>query len=492
MHGRSPLPAIRAWWLAAALAFVQLTAHAQALPKTFPSTVTNGVYTYSAGTANAANAAQFTFSKYAANDGFKGPMTTSRVPVTMPSGRAATMEATSRMTAAGFAGPLARFAMKVATPIAVGSALYDLYRELGLLNNPALSFPDSNVPYTSQGGCAVGTSCNKFTFDEAINGWSWSMAAAGAAAMGLSWFSSQYSGVKSCDAGGCSFWLKGYPESENRYRYVVAAAKTFPGEGEIRDVLTEQQLADKIAAVSGWPSTSRVDEALKQAAQADVPLPLPAPTITPGTQQPAPMPDLAPSVVTGDRLISTEDIGGARKTIKERTITTTKDVEYIETDPAKPQTLTTRTSRTTTTDKQTITTWNPINPDGTLGQQSSIETTPLVRTNTETTGQDAKSPPAEPPKDPCDANPDRLGCMTAGTPAKQDELSKETKNVTVDPVTFAPGGACPAPLSFTAFARSYAFQYTPLCNQLAKVAPLFMALAAFVAAWILADSFKVS
>jgi hypothetical protein len=90
----------------------------------------------------------------------------------------------------------------------------------------------------------------------------------------------------------------------------------------------------------------------------------------------------------------------------------------------------------------------------------------------------------------CEKNPDSLGCVKLGSPSDPDTLSKESVPVVITPATFT-GGSCPGPVSFSAFGQSYAFAYTPLCDQLANLAPLFLALAALMSAWIFTSGFRV-
>jgi hypothetical protein len=112
-------------------------------------------------------------------------------------------------------------------------------------------------------------------------------------------------------------------------------------------------------------------------------------------------------------------------------------------------------------------------------------------TNTTTTSTTTTTKTGDPSDlDPCKANPDRMGCANMGTPTAADTLGKDTKNITITPATFA-GGACPAPVTFTVFGKSYAFTYDTLCAKLQIVSVLLLTLSAFAAAYIFADGFRV-
>lgn len=128
-----------------------------------------------------------------------------------------------------------------------------------------------------------------------------------------------------------------------------------------------------------------------------------------------------------------------------------------------------------TTTKTTATT---SNPNGT-GTVTTTATTVLTKTN------------EAPTKGHCELYPDTVGCSKFGTGDAGPAITKDTKAVTIGTVSFS-GGSCPAPVAFSAFGRSYAFEYSPLCERLASLAPLFLALSALLAAWIFADGFRVT
>ena len=113
----------------------------------------------------------------------------------------------------------------------------------------------------------------------------------------------------------------------------------------------------------------------------------------------------------------------------------------------------------------------------------------VIQTSTSTVTP-APTTKAEEVKTDCDKYPDSIGCSKYGTPSASDTLGKETKNVTITPVEFA-GGSCPGPVSLEVFGHSYALSYTPLCDKLATLSSLFLALAGLMAAWIFTSGFKV-
>lgn len=129
---------------------------------------------------------------------------------------------------------------------------------------------------------------------------------------------------------------------------------------------------------------------------------------------------------------------------------------------------------TNTTNNTTITTYNI---DNSVKSTSTTTVTPAP-SKTET------------PTD-CEKAPDTIGCAKFGDAPDAEKLKNKEQDVKVTPVSFASSGSCPAPLSMTAFSQTYQISYQPLCDQMSIFRALFMVMSAFVAAWILANSFKV-
>jgi hypothetical protein len=82
--------------------------------------------------------------------------------------------------------------------------------------------------------------------------------------------------------------------------------------------------------------------------------------------------------------------------------------------------------------------------------------------------------------------------MELGSPTGTGEtVGATTRDVTVQPVEFAQGGGCPTAPSFTVLGSTYSVSYSPLCDALGNLKYLFLAMAALLAGYILADSFRV-
>jgi hypothetical protein len=242
---------------------------------------------------------------------------------------------------------------------------------------------------------------------------------------------------------------------------------------------TEDTLAQKIGAQSGWPTNASRALADALGPYPDITVDLSDP---PALAIPTPTVE-GPTTTKQETVTKTNPDGSIAKDANGNPITGTKTTTTKTTYTPSP-------SGTRVTVPQVITTTSSTQwSDGTTSTDGSTTTTSEVDT-TKTAPQEG-APTDQQQKDPCDTHPERIGCSQYGDPTGTDTLSKDQKAVTVTPAQFA-GGGCPAPVAFSAFNRSYSFSYQPLCDKLALLAPLFAALAAFLAAWILADSFKVT
>lgn len=224
--------------------------------------------------------------------------------------------------------------------------------------------------------------------------------------------------------------------------------------------VTTQQVADAIAAKSGWPQSdiakSAMASSLTQALKyADTPIAAETPTVS------------GPSSVTGTPEISTTTSINPDGTTSTTTVTKT---------PTHNITYEGNTANYQTT---YVTTTNVTN-------NSTNQTT----TTTTTTQEAPAAEKADPTPSECEKNPDIIGCSKYGT-AESDTLNKETRVFEITPTVFASSASCPQPLNFTVFGNSYGVSYQPLCDVAVYLKVLFLAIAGVMAAYILADSFRV-
>lgn len=106
-------------------------------------------------------------------------------------------------------------------------------------------------------------------------------------------------------------------------------------------------------------------------------------------------------------------------------------------------------------------------------------------------GDPVPVPQAEQPKDACLDNPDRVGCLNAGSPENVD-LSTYSVPFTVTPVSVGGAGACPPNPVLQVHGMSLTINYGPMCDAASWLKPLILALAWFAAAGIIAGTVKES
>ncbi len=479
MHGRSAFSAIRAGWLAAALVLLQLTAHAGTLTKDttgFATTYTTNVF--KAHDATGLPSVPFTNTlvappgqtlgniTYTASGNEAAAMTRAQMPIPNSGGRSVPVDMTAKIPKSSAAAALGRFAAKVYTPLAVGVALLDLASDLGFTmtrhtdGSPGVDLKTNtstkkwNWSGTGGGSCSTTpTNWDGDTPDLPIGAW---LALNQSCQAGITY------SLQSCTINPtvatqatCSYSrLFTWNGSVSYFSVVIQATVQ-----QAQTPATIQDLEDKIAAQSGWPTSA--SRALADAVKSGETVSHDEPTVSGPAHVDGP-------VTTSNEPTSkttTNPDGSTTTTSGTKSSTTTKG--YTINYNANAVSLTTTTNTTN----------NYTYNDGTHSTDSSDSS------------EGTEAP--DKPEDPCSAQPDRLGCMKSGDPGNPDPMSKTSKGITVSPASFA-GGSCPPPVAFSAFGRSYAFEYTPLCTRLASLSSLFAAMAALVAAWILADSFKVT
>lgn len=200
-------------------------------------------------------------------------------------------------------------------------------------------------------------------------------------------------------------------------------------------------LQSAIASASGWPSSSAMPQAIADATA------LTGQSVAPDT-----VTVTGPATSTGTTTTTTYPDGS------KATTSVTYNHTYNNTNIIN----TTTTTTTTTYDTSN-------NPTGTA-------------TKTDT-------PPTD--KSECEKNPNVVGCQELGTAPPSDKLAHKDYTVSVTAVAFTSSSVCPSPLSFTVKAVSYGFSYQPLCDRLAALRTLILAIAGVLAAFVLVESFRV-
>lgn len=122
---------------------------------------------------------------------------------------------------------------------------------------------------------------------------------------------------------------------------------------------------------------------------------------------------------------------------------------------------------------------------------TNLETGQHTTTTTQQTNAPAAAPPSsEPAPTDCDKRPTSAGCVDLGQPAAADQLQRRTVNGSFSDVPFASPAQCPAPRAVVLLGHQYAFSFQPLCDNLAAVRGLILAMASAIAAFIFVDGLR--
>jgi hypothetical protein len=389
----------------------------------------------------------------AAADGGAGVRVNNTGSVPNPSGNPVGVSASGRVSNADVAGAIGRLLRKLIFPLSVGSAVYDLMQELGFRQTGAsgATWQKQNSEYCTEAPCFL------YRLGSAPQSYSTKAAACNAHPAYLNTTTSNYTFGNPRVVFEASFnadvcYTDSYHASNGQFSATQTnqySSQSTPPVSPVWLASTQQEFLDAIASASGWPSSSAVARAAVQAAETNGErLPVGSPVTVTG---PATSPGPAPQVKTEP------NTDGSTKTT---TTTVTHTHTYNQ-----------NVINTTTTTVTNITN----NGASGVNTSSTVNSTPEAR--------DERSE--------CEKSPDVIGCSKYGKPPEADPIGRESKDVAISPTAFA-AGSCPAPVSFTAFDRSYSFNYDDLCSRLSSLAGLFMALAALVAAWIFADGFRVT
>lgn len=448
----------RRWAGGLALAVLSLMAQAQSVTTTaydrFMATATGATQTtvtYGSNGTPVAAPSSMTLTP----DGGSGTATSQTGTIRNPAGNPANITANGRIPNASIAGAVGRFAMKSFMITSTAMAFMDLLNEIG--------WALSEDPVT--GGSTYGQS---HALPEPVWGFNhndgsatiYRKDAAGWDAVCAMYYSGSVSapgiGSNSCRYSGGNTWAGNIPSAMHAcFRgdgvrlwtpQWSGGPMSTPCTDPYMEPRTIEELQNLIASRSGWPSTSKVAAAAKQAAEAtDTRFAPQNPTVT------------GPAQTQGRKATTTS----ANPDGSTRTEST--DCKWNHTYSG---------AVITSTEACTTTTTN----DGTVGN-----------TTTKTQTSEGASPQkTEPTPDPCDANPDRVGCLKLGD-VPTEEIPRETRELTyaVEDLGFG-GGACPAPFAWSDSLGSHALDLTDYCAILQSVVrPIVLAMTALTCLFIL-------
>lgn len=373
-------------------------------------------------------------------DGTNKPVFTRSGTLTNPSGNKYTVTAAAKVAPTTFAA-LIKKALPLVPVLGTGVALYDFARELGFTPSSTGTITKDQTQVNCSTKASLGNACGYWTDGR-----------------GGQFTSPQ----QACDArilydggGWASYFVSLVEETPSRYvcnarsiygsnlRWWMEFVQTGAGtQTTIQEPKTLDDLASEIAAKSGWPSTSKLADAVAQA-----------------------------QTLTGDKIATeTPTITGPATSTGTTTTTTNPD------GTTKTQTInyghTYQGDTITTTTTTNISNYNPV-----------------TNTTTTTTETATPAPTPEPTKTDCDKIPDAVGCSKYGIP-DSPSVTKNTTGISITPFTLASGAGCPAPLPVSAFGHSYELSYTPACTAASYLRFLILAMAAVMAGYVFVEGLK--
>lgn len=377
--------------------------------------------------------------------------TSTRAPVPGQPGRDVPIDVRAKPVKSSVGKAIANFAKKSLPGLATAVAVYELIGELGILSRPK----DGETEFYKPARDAEVQFCHGYNGSESTGchtGYGFKPSAEAVCAEVLaqreaslpmySWTGTYTAGTTTELHGGLSAPF-GYCRMRNSGSGFgwqdIVLHRTTTGEPIPERIVSEQEVADEIAGKSGWPSGSKLPQAIDTALDGGRTIDVESPEVSGPASQPGPT-----------RQETTTNPDGTTST---KTVNTTNNFSYTD-------------NRITVTNTTTITT---NTPEGT------------TTTTVNETPEEA---------DPCKVNPNRAGCADLGTPPDAEELPSRTVNVELVPIPFATNAACPAPVSISyglpgVGAQAVALSYQPVCDALVTwVRPVILLLAAFVAAFI--------
>jgi hypothetical protein len=357
-----------------------------------------------------------------------------------PSGQPLPVTASGRASSSSVSAALSKFIGRVATPIAVGSALYDLGRELGYtLSNPSGQLVvQKEVSSTDPNFCTVspcftwavrtntGTYLNGSTRDAAVANW-------------IAFHDNLYGPNKYVIR---DITDKSYVFGPNpgwAWQYVTYDFVRTPRSPDTPppQPATLAELEDTIAAQSGWPTSSNVSRVLVEAEKLGI------------------VPDYGAAALSGPSSTPGSSSTSVNSDGSSTTSTTTHNHTYAG-------------SNITTTN---VTVTTVTNTNGSTSTTTTTET---------------PAPEKEPPPDQCKTNPGSVGCQETDVPT--DEVPKSQKTITWAQENLGFGtGSCPAPYTFRTSNGSYSLNLSEYCDVLSTVVrPVVLAFALLAAFFIVA------
>ena len=266
---------------------------------------------------------------------------------------------------------------------------------------------------------------------------------------------------------------------------------------------SDSEIDEKLNAALTHPTTGAAAtkrawdaaEAVNEVARANGKLGVPVDVMMPPTSQTTMS---APPVSTPQTTTSVQNYTDASGVPQTKTTQEKTTITPTQTGTSTSTSITYNTQNVTTTTVTNNTGQSTSNPPTTTTttENSNLNVPPVVPAsinlptdyNREPT-QQAIAADIKAMRNACQDNPRRAGCAELDAPPAADVISRQNVPVTFTPVSFASSASCPAPITFDMYGPRL-ITFTPMCDLMTKLRPLFLACAAAGAALIFMQGLK--
>ncbi len=363
--------------------------------------------------------------------------------MTNPSGNRYNISASGTVPPSRYA-PLIKRGLGLVPLLGTGIALYDLANELGFSVSKN-SAGDLVVQKPSASYCSNPSGCAAYRWDANFGFGSYGPTTAstiscavfvgrtgsGSGGQVLTVINTSLSGSYNCNLQYSSNWGPNY----GGWGTATRVNATLPY-NVTNDPSSLQALEDAIATKSGWPASSNLAKAVNQSL-----------------------------TLTGEKL-AVDGLAVTGPATSPGATSTTQNADGTTTTRTTTHNHTYQGDTITTVNNTVITNYNPS-------------------TNSSTTTTASETPaPEEQTTDPCQVNPDTVGCAKLDSPTAEVPESEFTISYTPDNLGFG-AGACPAPVTWTDSLGTHTIPFTSVCDILTDVIrPLVLLMAALAGIFI--------
>lgn len=237
--------------------------------------------------------------------------------------------------------------------------------------------------------------------------------------------------------------------------------------------------ATNLSAKRAWDAAQSLNEIARANGKEGVPIDVMMPPTAQTTMN-------APPVSTPEVTTSTEQFTDAHGVPQTRTSKESTTITPVQSGNGTATNVTYNVQNTTTTTVTNNTGQSTSNPPSTTTttDHSTLETSPTnapaadfpTDYNREPT-QQAIAADIKAMRNECQDNPHRVGCAELDAPPVADLIPRKNVPITFTPLSFASSANCPAPITFDMYGPRQ-ITFTPMCDLMTRLRPLFLACAA--------------